>query len=119
MLNKLINLTPRKLPLAMFMIAISTMAAVIIFLFKSKESVSSEMYVDCKKELAEIRNKYYKLSEESRSEISTIYIDVIKDIKETNKNIANEMQEIKKKRDNVRKKQQYLDDVLEKLKTVK
>ena len=115
-LNKLLKLTPRKLNLALFIIAIMSMSSIIIYLFKSGENVSTERYIDCKEELMILKDKYYNLSETSRKEISNIYSNTIKDIKATNKVIAIQVSEIKKKENILKNKQKYLDDVLQKIK---
>jgi len=117
MWNNLINLTPRKLSLALLIIGIGSLSSAVIYLYKSNEKSEDEKYRDCRTELMELRQDYFNLSRENRTQITGIYTDVIKQIKENNNGIKKDLEEIRKKRNSSIEKQQYLQTVIEKLKT--
>lgn len=109
-LKDIINLKSEKLALALLLIGISTMAVVVVYLFKNSQSSCDEYrqeFKNCQKELLKIQSDY-------RNDIQHIYLDVISELKESKKVIKSQIRLINNKKRDIINKQNYLNSVLDK-----
>lgn len=49
-IDKLLKLTPRKLNIAMLVIAISSLSTIIVYLFNSNKDIENQRFLDCRED---------------------------------------------------------------------